>query len=547
MIGVHNRETSSVDVTVAGRSLTVNRFGNVLMCCTLITLLVVATNAIWFAFDKRVPSTDEAGHILNGLQYKELFRHFHFWRPSWIHDFLSVNPFYPPGVYIYDGILKTALGNARWVDNVCFLSYIAVLTASTYGISWCITRSIFAASMAALLVNLYPQVAWLSHVYMLDLPLTAMVAAGLFALIWWRENPTWKRTALAGIVVAAACFTKQLGAAFLIPPCLYLLVVCANQRLKLVAIGSIVSAVLLPWLFLNIDWIRKYAAENAANMQGANTAPWVVFTDYIVGLGYSMSFILTVGFLVALGRVQKNQHRKNAILYVFAIGGLAMTSLLSCTFPLDRYAASALIVCAVVTACGITEMGVLPRWIAAGGLLSVGLLQYISFSFAPYPLSDPRVTATSQILGVQLREFRGARVPKSTPNNAEAWGQQWVVDTISARDPQAPVWLNILPSQGLYNPHSFELLARECGSPMRPTTSRRWTIAGDTVSFSPQTALYYHWYLLTSGDQGNQFRDEASKAHYERLIAFVRTSGKFELAATKPLPDQSQMFLYRQK
>jgi hypothetical protein len=70
---------------------------------------------------------------------------------------------------------------------------------------------------------------------------------------------------------------------------------------------------------------------------------------------------------------------------------------------------------------------------------------------------------------------------------------------------------------------------------------------GDRVSFDPQTAMYFQWYLLKSGGQGNLLRDEESERNYARLIHFVEQSGRFDLIATHPLPDGSTMFLYRQK
>lgn len=514
-----------------------------------VLLAVLFVQVVWFSYDLRVPSTDEAGHILNGLQYKDLLRHFYFWKPDWIVKFLSVNPFYPPGVYIYDGFLKLVLGNGRWVDNLCWLSYVAILTASTYGIAWKASNRWQVAAAAALLVNLYPQIALLSHVYMLDLPLAATVSAGLFALMWWQAKPTWKRTFMAGAVLLVACLTKQLGAAYLIPPCLYLLCV-SRARIKLVAMGVMVASVMLPWLAVNIQWIKGYANENAANMQGAQLSPVVVFFDYGVGLAYSLSFALTIALVIASCFVSREHHRRMSLLYVTAVGGLALTSLLSCTFALDRYAAPVLVVCAVVTACGAVGLIERNRKLGVAFVAVVAFsasLQYTAYCFSPVPIAMPWLDQCGKVFHTELREFRGARIGKSLPVDMTAWGHDWVVETIALTDPQSPVWLNILPSMAMYNPHSFELLAREKGSPIKPTTSRYWTIMGDRVDFSPETALYYHWYLLKTGHQGNQLKDEDSQKNYDHLVAYIKTGGHFQVVAEKPIPDGSVLTLYRQK
>jgi hypothetical protein len=513
--------------------------------CIALVACVVATNAFWFASDRRLPSTDEAGHILNAMQYSELFNHFRPWKLSWLQQFLSINPFYPPAVYIYDGLLKLAFGTERWVDNLCIISYTAILTASTFGAAWLVSRCSGVAAIAAIVVNLYPQISWLSHMYMLDLPLVAMVAAGLFALLWWKENPTTFRTAACGAVLAAACFTKQLGAAYLVPACAYLFfTVPRAEKLKLAGMAAVVAAVMVPWGLVNANWISSYAAENAQVMQGVNVNPVLVFGDYLRGLWYSMSGFLSIACIVGLLVTPKEVHKPLAVLYVSAIGGIAFTSLLSCTMPLDRYAAPALIVAAVATACGARELyrGQREVGLAFIGLtLVIGTLQYVSFSFStPFD----RLSAN---LGVALREYRGARIEKSRPIDTTAWHYDWVLSSVAARDPGSPVWLNILPAYGVFNPHSYELLAKEKGLALKPTTSRRWTIVGDTVEFSPESALWYHWYVLKTGHQGNPFKDAGDAQAYEKLIDFVRSSGRFELAGQRALPDGSSLSLYRQR
>ena len=88
-------------------------------------------------------------------------------------------------------------------------------------------------------------------------------------------------------------------------------------------------------------------------------------------------------------------------------------------------------------------------------------------------------------LAVHLRDFRGVVITRATPQpDGLDWGQKWVIETISKSDPNSPVWLNIVPSQGVYNPHSFELLAKQMHAVLKPTTCRTWTIMGDRVEFS---------------------------------------------------------------
>lgn len=505
----------------------------------------------WFSLDNRVPSMDEAGHILNGMQYADLLHHFRPWKADWLHQFLSINPFYPPAVYIFDGALKLVFGAHRVSDIICFMSYLTILLGAVYGITWKLTKSLRASAFAAAVLYFYPQIQHLSHVYMLDLPLVAMVAAGLFALMWWQENPNWKRTVATGIVVSLACFTKQLGAAYLLPACVYLLItVNPRAKLSLVWVGIITSAIMLPWLIVNLAWIKQYAAENAVHMVGAQTPLWRVFADYLVGLVPSMSIPLAGAFFVALIPAMKEQRSNLAMLAISAVGGIAFTSLLSCTFPLDRYAAPALVVMAVITAIGTLSMFKAQRKFGGAlaiAIIAVGVSQMLAFSFAPRPITTPWTQAVTTACGTGLREFRGEKILRSYPHDDSGWAHQAILATIDKRDPHIPVWLNILPSSSYYNPHSFDLLAHEQGLAIKPTTSRRWTIMGDTVEFSPESALWFQWYLLKTGSQGNQFKNKQSEMNYNDLTRYVTESGKFECITSFVVPDGSTASLWRQR
>lgn len=234
-----------------------------------------------------------------------------------------------------------------------------------------------------------------------------------------------------------------------------------------------------------------------------------------------------------------------------------MISTLTWAFPSLRYVAPALVATAIYSGFGLAK--ILERRAAsvvAWGVLAAAFMQFVSFNFAPYPISQPSfVPRVSETLGVALverfglseRDQRGSVVRHSHPRPAEDWGQEWALRTIDRLEGGKPVWLNILPDYVQLNGNTFELVARMIGSPVRPTTSRRWTVMGDRVNFDPRTAMYFQWYLLKSGGQGNLLRDEESKRNYASLIDFVKESGRFNLVATHPLPDGSTMFLYRQK
>lgn len=539
------------------------------IACAAVTAVFCAALLVWFAWDHRVPCTDEAGHILSALSYKELLRHPKFWKIDWLRQVLSVSSFYPPSIYIFNGALKLLFGNGRGIDIASMVIFSAILSGSTYGIARFITRSTAVATTAVVVLNLYPQIAHLSHVYLLDFPLSAMVAAGLCAMLWWQERPTWRRALVAAAVLAAACMSKQIAAGFLFVPGCWLLWQAVSQdrnttsggmvrnshSLQVLAMAAVVLAVFAPWLMVNYSWIHGYAQENAANMGGLGVklSPLSVLIDYAVGLWHSMSPLLGLSLVAAVVFITAEQHKRLAPLYCFGIGGLVAISFLTCTFPLDRYASSVLIMLAVVTAYGVVNsiMAEGPRLratykVAWAAVLMIAALQYVSFGFSPAPIAQPLIATVAPSLGVYLREFRGVRVERSLPTPASVdWGQQWAIDQIKNTEHNNTVWLNILPSHGAYNPHSFELLAKECNANVLPTTSRYWTIVGDRVSFSPHSALYYQWYLVKTGDQGNKLRDPVSEDNFAKLTAFVTNGAHYTLRGQRRVADGSTISLYK--
>jgi hypothetical protein len=90
-------------------------------------------------------------------------------------------------------------------------------------------------------------------------------------------------------------------------------------------------------------------------------------------------------------------------------------------------------------------------------------------------------------------------------------------------------------------------MCKAIGSAVRPTSSRTWTVLGDTVTYSPESALYYQWYLLKSGYAGLRLLNPESEKANADILKFVKESGKFELIAEKKVPDGSEILLYRQK
>jgi hypothetical protein len=521
-----------------------------------IVILFAALVPVWFSFEHRVPTIDESGHILNAFTYADLFRHIRLLRAEWWHQFLTVNSFYPPFAHMTNGLFKAFFGASRAVDIAVLTIFNAALSLSVYGITMRLTRSYAAAILAAVLVNLYPELALLNRAFWLDFPLTAMVGVGLFSLFHFRANPTWSRALFAGVAVGAACMTKQIGVAYLILPAAAMF--CESligsrksfaDALKLVVVGSLTGIISAPWFLLNAEKARLMADDCAVHITRTQSMSDNLL-HYAQVLPATMSPLLMAVFVVALVAARQVVTRQLWILLLSALGGVLAVSTLSWILPKPQYIAPALITTAVVSGCFLGQLFESQnRWVKRAGwvVMAAAFLQIISLEFAPYPISRLQwLTDFGRSSGNTISEPR-LGITLVNPRPDVDWGQYWAVREIEKVDHGQKVYLNILSNSPDLNVHTFELIVHDLNSAVVPTTSRNYTIGGDKISFTPKQALYYQWYLIQSENHYQGFVDEASRHAFEQLKQFVEIGAHFKQIASHRLPDGTTLSLYRQK
>lgn len=521
-------------------------------CASLIVL--------WFSIHRLQPPWDEAGHILNSLTVCDLLHHAKLFRPSWWQELLSVNHLYPPFVYAVNGFAKLVFGETRLVDTLVLALFDFVLSLSVFASTRKLSGSIGAGLAALAAINTIPLITWLSHSYLLDFPLVAMVSLAVWCLIQWSSAPTWRNAVFAGAAAAACCATKHFGFLYLALPAVVCLVRTPGALRRRVvaqtaAMCALVAAGVLPWFLVNKAAMSNIADANITQMGSRSFVQlaWENLLQYTSHLPNMLSPLLLSALVVSLLFINRKEHRQLLPLSALAAGGLIGISCVTVTPALDRYAAPLMV--AVAAYLGIALRNICRNFSTPCMVLSIAaatlaVLQCISFNWTPTPIdAPPALVSLSNDLGVCLLEYRGQRIEKASPVATSSWGHEWVMKTIGATDPLKPVWVHISPNSSIFNVHTFELVGREQGVKARPTTSRVWSLNGDTVEFSPKTALYYDWFVIVTGDQhqGNIFVTPESGRAYNALIDFVRTSGKFRKVGDYRLPDNNILQLYRQK
>jgi 4-amino-4-deoxy-L-arabinose transferase-like glycosyltransferase len=521
----------------------------------VVASVAIATTLIWFSFDQRIPTQDEARHIMNSMAFRDLLLHSRPWQYGWWHHCFTIDPLYPPFVYAVNGTLLLIFGQSRFSEQLGASLFTGILVAALYGITRLLQGTRRAGCFAALFGATYPIMSRMSHTYFLDLPEAAMTAVALMILVLWRSSskPTIAKTLLSGFALGIVCLTKQLVTICVFPAGAYFLVNDLvielfhrnrseeNRRISwlthTVLLGIVTLIVGLPFILSNYQWninringnLQAFAAYGAQLSYGDRLAA------YWHQLPAAMSPMMLCVFVLSI--LLLKQYPKLTPIAVSAIGGIYLLS----AFPSEgqdwRYFTPFLIAPAIMSGMLIDRLFSSPmQWQRGIGVavITIVLCSYFIRNFSPYPLPLFKETVNSSPEDDQ------------NPRPYADWGYAFVAKTIARTDGNRQIFLNILPNHQSLNVNAFLLyLSEEMNQGILPTSSRSWTIVGDRFDFDPPIAKRYQWYLLKTGDIGYRFCDQRSASEYTKLVSYITESGDYSLKAEKQLPDGSYLKLYR--
>jgi hypothetical protein len=523
----------------------------------IIAMFMVLT---WFAFDRRIPTQDECVHILNSIDARHSLLQFRPWQYRWWYHLFSISIFYPPFVYWVNGAFMAAGGESRLVETTAMSFYTGLMVLASYAAVRMLNGGRIAACAAGLFLSAYPLVGKLSHTFFLDFPALAMVLVVLSTFLWWRKSPpSFSKSVISGLVMGAACLTKQIAPAYVSAIGVYFLL-CDSftafspknsgsadryVRLKQTFVGG-VTAVLLwsPFLAVTLKHHEMWLGNNIAAFAsiGVHHSFLGNATEYLRSLPMLMSPVLFAVFVLSFLLFRRADYRKLQTLIVLAVGGFFITCMPRGTDIEMRYLTPFLILPAFFSAFLVDKLlsSTKKIWHCLGyALLATAASTYVSFNFLPYPLP------LSPLPYVSLPAKRTNSGNPSTLGY-EQWGYPFVLNTINKIDHGKAVILNILPNYESLHTSAFQLFFYEQKNiGIFPTNSRSCTIVGDRVTFDEISAAYPTWYLQKTGDTGYLLAGEASYNAYSKLIDFISHSGKYKLMGTKALPDSSELLLYR--
>jgi 4-amino-4-deoxy-L-arabinose transferase-like glycosyltransferase len=247
----------------------------------LLCLIFIAISVWWVLTDLRPPGGDESRHIALSFGFLDQMNQGH--QLYWYRFEPGDGPFYPPLV-AFMGMLYAAIGGKsidalQIGENLVFVPLFAVATYRVGTIAFNRLAGLLAVAFALGTPMMISQF----HMYMLDMPLAAMVAAGVWLLL---ETERFERRwlcVLAGVALGLGLMTKQSYPFFLLPFVAVMILRGGWRRplgLALVAVPALVVAG--PWYIDHWDRLRGVATEATAQVDNpwGSEAPRFSLTNY---------------------------------------------------------------------------------------------------------------------------------------------------------------------------------------------------------------------------------------------------------------------------
>jgi hypothetical protein len=229
---------------------------------------------IWgLAVDQATPDGDASRHLNLAFDFHDQWMAGH--QLYWFRYEPSAGAVYPPLVFLV-GALTTFLGGLSVDTPILALNvvFLPLLTLGCYGVGR-VAFNRTAGLLAVVFALATPVVIGQFHLFLLDLPLTGMVAATAWAVLAGDRFADRRMAIVAGVLAGLGMLTKQSFVVFVSP--LIILVLLRgglrNWRNALI-FGVSAGIIALPWYIEHFHALTRVATEATAQSAGADTNPY---------------------------------------------------------------------------------------------------------------------------------------------------------------------------------------------------------------------------------------------------------------------------------
>jgi len=526
----------------------------------VITLFFVAVLLVWSFYDHALPGHDAAWHSSYSSSVKQWLGRPKAWSLLSYCALLSMQPNYPAGSWFFNGFCKIILGDSLFSEHAILAVHLCILNLSTFLLVNLLLKDRLKATLSLLVLNCCPLILFLEHISYIDLPHTAFFSAFLAAAVWWWQKRDWKRALVCAVLFSLDCISKQIAVLYSVPLlCVFAGILVYKKQfaslLQLVVIGLSGALALCSWVIPNLNSLLFYT-HNRSSLETERVGFFVGVMRNLKMAGpeilEAVSPLMALMLLLGCRRISKSDWQAVwPVLLAPLLGAGFMLCGAFFNLPETRYFGPLMIPFSLLLACALSSFireSKLSLATAAG--LSVCIAQALILCFQQTPvifdLSKSDKRSAFVFFGVtdpQLTQYL-SYMPSGDP-----WKQQWLFDFIEkAEHKLRPVYLNVLDNSPEFDQGSLLCVSRMRRSCVFPTT---WHCTmgdmSDSFKCSDEELRAMQWLLLAGGNRSCRWYDQASQDNYNAVIAKLKNSGQFIEAARQPLPDGSQMVLYRSK
>ena len=488
-----------------------------LLAALLIGLSVVIT--IWLSIDRRPAEWDHANHLKRAVDcFRTLSEPGH----DRLREILETSSFYPPIAPCAAGVLYFVFPIVPLTAQSVMLAFLALGVASTFALG----RRLLdepAGLLAAFFVATAPFVIFSLTNFQLDLPLMAVVALALYALVRTEEfsRPGW--SVGCGLVLALGMLTKPPFAVYLLPQLLWTIwrVVSApdrRRRLALLLLALLIGgAVALPWYGPRMLGLPMQVSQRSFKQAAEEGKAEALTAEGL--LYYPRTFPPQVGMLVGplffWGLVALRKERARAFLWLAALGPLVIFSLIQNKNL--RYTLPILPAIALVAAAALRSVPPVGRRVATVVCLVAGILQVSMTAFTvPMP---PRLPGLLLPLALPW------------PPDGADWQHRRILADLTRESGGRQARVSVVPNDNFFSVSNFRYEAAVRQLPL--TMIRPWADAPLDVDFA----------ILKTGSQGPSYTVAKSEAINRAFAQDPYLAGIFPVIAEYPLPDGSRGIL----
>lgn len=349
----------------------------------------VGLTAWWLSVDRGVPYNDGAQHLFYAFSFRDALDHGALLRA------VGEGNFYPPGTYLF-GAFATLVGGVSIATPILAqnLVYVPLLALACYQLG-----RMAAGPSAGLLAVAFalgaPLVIEQFHVFMLDAPQTALVAATVWLLLASERFARVGVAALAGLTLGLAVLTKELAPAFVVGVLACTLVRGGGWRSwrGIMAFAVVALAVGAPWyvrqIALGHTHLLLEAAGSGRDVPAAAAPPirslanlaWYMWAT-LDGLLFAPLFAFAaVGVAAAVVRVTRTRELGDPTLELLCGLAAAWAILLVMPHHDMRYTMELIVFLAVLGTAWIVRLAPAPRAVAGTLLIAAVIAAHLGATF----------------------------------------------------------------------------------------------------------------------------------------------------------------------